>query len=82
MNPESSHPDAITLDCEECHLETVFPHEDLMDDTLLICSHCGADHGTWITLKKALDPLVTNLALDIGGEEFEGVPGFTPAKLG
>jgi hypothetical protein len=73
--------DVITLDCEKCRLETVFPHENLTDETLLICSHCGADHGTWGALREQVSPLIDNLASDIGGEKFDLLSNFTPKKI-
>jgi hypothetical protein len=73
--------DVITLGCEECHLETVFPHEDLTDETVLICSNCGTDHGTWGALREQVSPLIDNLASDIGGEKFDLLSNFTSKKV-
>jgi hypothetical protein len=77
MANESNSRDAITLTCEKCHLETVLPHENLEDQTLVSCSHCGADHGTWGSFREVVSSLVESLTLETGRETFDGLPGFT-----
>jgi hypothetical protein len=81
MANESNSLDVITLDCVKCHLETAFPHEGLEDQTPISCSHCGADHGTWGSLSEVVSSLIESLTLEMGGETFDDLPGFTLDKL-
>jgi hypothetical protein len=60
--------ETLTLECNHCRQDKVIIAEELTDDSLITCDACGAEHGTWGSIKMELTQAIAELAKETFGK--------------